>query len=152
MCWVKSLNGENLSRYSNKIESVSRPTRKSSYGHWFTNKAYLSAIMVTNISKSFTYKMVTKINWNKITSPMYTFLKKFRRRAVIPQTKKLDLPNFENVVASLHRERKCVEIIINNIIIYTVSQKTRHLTLAHNLTEYWPIFKILSLLYSAGSL
>ena len=30
---------------------------------------------------------------------------------------------------------------------YTVSQKkTRHQTLAHNFTKYWPIFKILSLL------
>jgi len=26
---------------------------------------------------------------------------------------------------------------------YTVSQKTRHLTLAHKFTKYWPIFKIL---------
>ena len=26
--------------------------------------------------------------------------------------------------------------------IYTVSQKPRHLTLAHNFTKYWPIFKI----------
>jgi len=37
--------------------------------------------------------------------------------------------------------------------IYTVSQKkTRHLTLAHNFTKYWPIFKILSLLDSVGNL
>ena len=35
---------------------------------------------------------------------------------------------------------------------YTVSQKTRHLTLAHNFTNYWPIFKIISLLHSAGNL
>jgi len=28
--------------------------------------------------------------------------------------------------------------------LYTVSQKTRHLTLAHNFTKYSPIFKILS--------
>ena len=34
---------------------------------------------------------------------------------------------------------------------YTVSQKTRHLTLAHNFTKYWPIFKILSLLDSVGN-
>ena len=26
--------------------------------------------------------------------------------------------------------------------MYTLSQKTRHLTLAHNFTKYWPIFKI----------
>ena len=35
---------------------------------------------------------------------------------------------------------------------YTVSQKTRHLTLAHNFTKYWPIFKILLLLDSVGNL
>ena len=46
---------------------------------------------------------------------------------------------------------------INNRILssrpnYTVSQKTRHLTLAHNFTKYGPIFKILSLLDSVGNL
>ena len=35
---------------------------------------------------------------------------------------------------------------------YTVSQKRGHLTLAHNFTKYWPIFKILSLLDSVGNL
>jgi len=30
--------------------------------------------------------------------------------------------------------------------------KKRHLTLAHNFTKYWPIFKILSLLDSVGNL
>ena len=45
------LNGEGLSCYSNKIESVS--LRKCPYDHWLTNKVYLSAITVTNISKSF---------------------------------------------------------------------------------------------------
>jgi len=29
------------------------------------NKAYLSAITVTNISLSFTYKMAAKINWQR---------------------------------------------------------------------------------------
>jgi len=38
-------------------------------------------------------------------------------------------------------------------ILYTMSQKkTRHQTLAHNFTKYWPIFKILSLLDSAGNM
>jgi len=55
------LNGENISCYSNKIESVI--WRKCSYDHWLTKKAYLSAITVTNISRSFTYKMTTKVNW-----------------------------------------------------------------------------------------
>ena len=40
------LNGEDLSCYSNKIESVS--LRKCPHDHWLTNKAYLSAITVTN--------------------------------------------------------------------------------------------------------
>jgi len=31
-------------------------------------------------------------------------------------------------------------------------KKTRHLTLAHNFTKYLPLFKILSLLDSAGNL
>jgi len=35
---------------------------------------------------------------------------------------------------------------------YTVSQKTRHLSLAHNFTKYRPIFEILSLLDSVGNL
>jgi len=35
--------------------------RKYPYDHRLTNKAYLSAITVTNISQSFTYKMAAKI-------------------------------------------------------------------------------------------
>ena len=57
------LRGEDLSYYSNEIESVS--LRKCPYDHWFTNKAYLSAITVTNTSQSFTYKMAAKINWHR---------------------------------------------------------------------------------------
>ena len=49
------LNGENLSRYSNKIESVS--LRKCPYDHRLVNEAYLSAITATNISRSLTYKV-----------------------------------------------------------------------------------------------
>ena len=30
-----------------------------------TNEAYLSAITVTNISQTFTYKMAAKINWHR---------------------------------------------------------------------------------------
>ena len=41
------LNGEDSSCSSNKIESVC--LRKCPYDHWLTNKAYLSAIAVTNI-------------------------------------------------------------------------------------------------------
>ena len=57
------LNGEYLSCYSNKIESVT--LRKCPCGHRLTNKLYLSAITVTNISQSFTYKMAAKINWHR---------------------------------------------------------------------------------------
>jgi len=37
-------------------------------------------------------------------------------------------------------------------IVHRESKKTRHQTLAHNFTKYWPIFKILSLLDSVGNL
>jgi len=61
------LNGEDLSCYSHKIEPVS--ITKYPYDHWL---AYLSAITVTDISQSFTYKMAAKNQlaqiWNKITS------------------------------------------------------------------------------------
>ena len=46
-----------------KIESVS--LRKCPYDHWLANKVYLSAVMVTNISESFTYKLAAKINWHR---------------------------------------------------------------------------------------
>ena len=36
--------------------------------------------------------------------------------------------------------------------IHRESKKTRHQTLAHNFTKYWPIFKILLLLDSVGNL
>jgi len=36
--------------------------------------------------------------------------------------------------------------------LHRESKKTRHQTLAHNFTKYWPIFKILSLLDSVGNL
>jgi len=45
------LNVEDLSRYSNKIESVS--LRKCSYDHRLTTKVFLSAITLTNISQEF---------------------------------------------------------------------------------------------------
>jgi len=54
------LNGEDLSCYWNKIESTI--LRKCPYHHWLANKAHVSAITVTDISKSFTYKMAAKIN------------------------------------------------------------------------------------------
>jgi len=59
------------------IESVT--LRECPYDHQLTNKAYLSAITVTNISQSFTYKMAAKINWHRFGTklrhrhPMYTF-------------------------------------------------------------------------------
>jgi len=72
------VNGEDLSWYSNKTESVS--LRKCTYYDWLTNnnKPCLSAITVANIYKSFTYKMVAKINWHRYGTklrhcrPMYS--------------------------------------------------------------------------------
>ena len=58
------LKGEDLSCCSNKIESLS--LTKCPYDHWLTHKAYLSATPVTDISKSFTYKMAAKIKWHNI--------------------------------------------------------------------------------------
>ena len=37
-------------------------------------------------------------------------------------------------------------------VLHRESKKTRHLTLAHNFTKYWPILKILSPLDSLGNL
>jgi len=54
------LNGEDLLCYSNKTESVS--LRKCPYDHELANKAHLSAITMTNMSQSFTYKMAAEIN------------------------------------------------------------------------------------------
>ena len=48
MRWV---NGEDLSGYSDKTESAG--LRKCPDDHWLTNEAYLSAIAVTNIPRSF---------------------------------------------------------------------------------------------------
>ena len=47
----------------------------------------------------------------------------------------------------------CCPALLNNCIdVHRESKKTKHLTLAHNFTKYWPIFKILSLLDSVGHL
>jgi len=43
-------------------------------------------------------------------------------------------------------------VYLSFLVLHRESKKTRHLTLAHNFTEYWPIFKILSLLDSVGNL
>ena len=56
--------------YSNKMESVA--LRKCPYDHRLTNKAYLSAVTVTDISRSFYLqdggkKQLAEI-WNKIAS------------------------------------------------------------------------------------
>jgi len=66
------LNGEDLSCYSNKIESVS--LRKCPHDHWLTNKAYLRTTTVTNIYQSFTCKMTTKINWYRYRTNYVTVI------------------------------------------------------------------------------
>ena len=73
-----NLNGENLSCYSNTIESVR--LRKCPHDYRLTNKAYLRAITVTNICKSFTYEMAAKISWHRhgtklrYCHPVYTIV------------------------------------------------------------------------------
>jgi len=54
--------------YSNKIESFS--IRKCSCDHWLTNKTYLSAIAMTYIYQSFTYKIAAKINWHRYVTKL----------------------------------------------------------------------------------
>ena len=55
--------GKDLLCYSNKIDSVG--LRKWPYDHWLIKKVYLSDIIVTNISPSFTHKMVTKTSCHR---------------------------------------------------------------------------------------
>jgi len=52
------LKGEDLWSYSHEIDSVS--LQKCPYDHQLCNKTYLSAITVTGIFQSFTYKMAAK--------------------------------------------------------------------------------------------
>ena len=47
-----------------KLNHKAVSLRKCPYDHWLTDKAYLSAITVTNIYQSFTYKMAAEINWH----------------------------------------------------------------------------------------
>ena len=49
--------------YSNTFESVS--LRKCPRDHRLSNKAYLSSIAVTDVSRSFTHKTAAKINWHR---------------------------------------------------------------------------------------
>jgi len=49
------------------------------YDHWLTNKAYLSAT-VTNISKSYTYKMAVKINWHRCGTKLHHCHPMYRER------------------------------------------------------------------------
>ena len=65
-CPTNSVKALTCSCYSNKIPQLY--LGKYPYYHRLTNKAYLSAIKVTNICQSSTYKMAAKINWNEITS------------------------------------------------------------------------------------
>ena len=78
MCEVRP-EGENLSCYWNKTESVS--LWNCPYDPWLTSKAYLSAVTVTDISKSSAYKMAAKINnWHgygtniRHCRPLYTVI------------------------------------------------------------------------------
>jgi len=55
--------GEDLLRYSNKIESSD--LRQCLHDHYLTNKAYLRGITVRNIYESFTHKMAAKASWHR---------------------------------------------------------------------------------------
>ena len=65
------LKGEDLWSCSHKIESVS--LRKCPYDQCFklTNKAYLSALTVASIFRSFTHKMAAKTGWHIDTERNY---------------------------------------------------------------------------------
>ena len=97
------INGEDLSCYSNKIVSLS--LKKCPHDHWLTNKAsYLSAITVTNISQSFTYKMAAKINWHRYGTklrhchPVYSSMHFYECVALC---KDISLPRFRFCARSL---------------------------------------------------
>jgi len=58
-----ALKGEDLWSCSHKIEPVS--LRKCPHDHRLANKAYLSAVTVASIFRSFTYKMAAKTGWHR---------------------------------------------------------------------------------------
>jgi len=59
--------GEDLLRYSNKIESID--LRQCPYDH--AKKAYLSGITVRNIYESFTHKMAAKASWHRYGTKLH---------------------------------------------------------------------------------
>ena len=65
------LNGEDLSCYWNKNESVS--FRKCPYDCWLANKANISAVTVIDNSEIFLYKVVAKINNNNNNDRLTAF-------------------------------------------------------------------------------
>ena len=75
------VNGENLSRYSNKIESVG--LRKCSYYRYLIEKVTSTDVKTTNILQSLPHKMAETADMNKLRHchPMYT-LKTLRTQCV----------------------------------------------------------------------
>jgi len=63
LAWCVEIIGEDLWSCSHIKNWIS--LRKCPYDHWLTNKAYLSAITVTGIFRSFTYKMAPKTGWHR---------------------------------------------------------------------------------------
>ena len=61
-------------------------------------------------------------------------------------------PSFSCLHCHMSSTITSVMFVIMEQLLHRESKKTRHLTLAHNFTKYWPIFKILSLLDSVGNL
>ena len=50
-----------------------------------------------------------------------------------------------NTVQHVLSGKAYVHFLVHGALTYTVSQKTRHQTLGHNFTNYYTIFKIISL-------
>jgi len=60
------------------------------------------------------------------------------------------------VLTRIILQKNCINLRIKQCIFALKTtpwvKKTRHQTLVRNFAKYWPLFKILSLLHSAGNL
>jgi len=88
-------------------------------------------------------EVLYRMLWSEVGDPQI-ILEKLAQ--LFRQKNPLGTPQLSDIIQSTHYGF--------NHLIYTVSQKKQdtQLTLAHNFTKYWPIFKILSLLDSVGNL
>ena len=106
LAWCVVLNCEDLWSCSHKTESVS--LRICPHDHWLrpTTKAYLSALTVASIFRSFTYKMAAKTGWHRYGTklrhchPMYIILPGLTARYCPP-----------------YRERKCA-VTVGTVLVH----------------------------------